>query len=114
MATQINIDGVIKEILKHEGATLEDVDKEALDAFKINCDYIDIICGHHEVGERIDVDFSVNNEKNVVVRMRFEGKPHTELTAYKLLTMCSLDDRIVQGSNNRYLLIFTLGSFINY
>lgn len=114
MESQINVDGIINEILKHEGATFDDVDEEALKAFKINCDYIDIICGHHETGDRIDVDFSLNEEKDVVVRMRFEGKPHTELMSYKLLIMGSLDDKLIQGAENRYLFIVTLGSFIKY
>lgn len=114
MAQQINIDGVVQEILKAENATFDNVNNEALEAFKINCDYIDIICGHHETGEEIHVDFSINEEKDIVVQMRFEGKPPTHLTSFQLLRMGALEDRMVQRSDNQYLFIVVLGSFIKY
>lgn len=114
MSNSINIDGVVNEILRLENATMDDVDQDALEVFKIHCDYIDIICGHHTQGDKIEVDFDLNDDKDIVVRMRFTGKPPMHLTSYQLLRIGALEDRIISNSKNQYLLVFVLGSFIKY
>lgn len=108
------IDSVYPKIMQMENATEDMIEEDAFEAFKLECDYIDIILGGHSLGERIDVEVEIEEDHDIKFKINTTGKLNTKSEAYIMLNVFADDFSIVQGKDNQYLTKFTLPSFINF
>ena len=103
-----------KPILEAENASESEIDNDGLKYFIQQCDYLDIVIGNHKDPESTRVVFKIDEERNVIAVVSFNGRPRTDLLSYQLLKLTSLEDRLIDEGNGMYTLILNLGSFINY
>lgn len=111
MTQQFNLDAIIDLILDDENATRIDIDQDALNLFKKQCEYVDVIASNYTGSGNVAIDFDINKEHDIVVSMTFNDAPPTHLMAYKMLRMCSLDDQVVHDQDV-YKIIVVLGTFL--
>lgn len=110
----IDLENAYQEIMKMENVQMDSVDKDFLELFQKQCEYMEIIIGHHTGTEPVQINFEINDDKDIIAKLEFQGRPHKELMAYKLLILTSLEDRLIQGDGGKYLLVLNLGTFIIY
>ena len=114
MATYFDTNEIVQMLMDHEHATPLDINKEALEVFKNQCECIDSVINSHSNNEPVELDFDIDDEKDIVVKITFTGKPSASTAAFRTLRMTSLSDEIASIGNNKYVMIFLLGGFINY